>query len=50
MAKYKGNCLMFVKFCYFRIVTHFDVSHCIRHKAGTLGTSLLPEDSLKIEL
>jgi hypothetical protein len=31
---------MFVIICCFRIVKHFDVSHCIRHKAGTLGTSL----------
>jgi hypothetical protein len=44
IAEYKGNCLMFVIFCCFRIVKHFDVSHCIRHKAGTLGTSLSPVD------
>ena len=49
-ANYEGNCLMFLIFCCFVTVKHFDVSHCIRHKTETLGTSLSPVNNLKIEL
>ena len=49
MAKYDGKYQMFVIFCCFYVVKHFNVSHCIRHKAATLGTSPSPVDGPKIE-